>query len=53
MAWCARISSRMEWGRGLNRIVPAIEEELQEMAEHNKKNGNPDRKVVVIVPGRK
>ena len=51
MAWRTRIRSRMEWGRGLNRIAPAIEEELQEMAEHNKKNGgNPDRKVVVIVP---
>ena len=50
MAWCTRIRSRMEWGRGLNRIVPAIEEELQEMAEHNKRNGNPGRKVVVLVP---
>ena len=45
MAWCTRIRSRMEWRRGLNRIVPAIEEELQEMAERNKKNGDPQRLV--------
>ena len=45
MAWCTRIRSRMERGRGLNRIVPAIEEELQEMAERNKKNGDPQRLV--------
>ncbi|CAK9040043.1 unnamed protein product [Durusdinium trenchii] len=50
MPWCTRIRSRLEWGKGLGPIVRAIEEELQEMKDFNSRNGNPDRKILVLVP---